>query len=364
RAFVKKIEQEFFEILPEAKNIASNLERLAVDFQSIVLSLRMVPVGELFSRYRRTVRDLAKSLGKVVSLSVEGGETELDRTVIERLGDPLTHLVRNAVDHGIELPEERERSGKPREGKIILRSYYRGAYAFVEVEDDGRGVDVEAVRVKAAERGLVSPEQALRMSDREILSFLFLPGFSTARAISNVSGRGVGMDVVKTNVESMGGQVDIETNPGRGTTVRLRIPLSLLVVRGLMMLIAGERYIVPLDFIRETVKVSKDQVREYFSGRFVEVRGEILPLMVAEELLFARRVDLKIRAFDFDLVPLVVVMGEAGSWAVVVDAFLEEGEYLVKAVPEYMRGRGLVSGVTIMGDGSIVVILNPQELMR
>lgn len=364
RSFVKKIEQEFSEVLPEAKNITSSLERLATDFQSIVLSLRMVPVGELFSRYRRTVRDLAKSLGKAVSLVIEGGETELDRTVIERLVDPLTHLVRNAVDHGIELPEERESSGKSREGKVVLRSYYRGAYAFVEVEDDGHGINAEAIRVKAVERGLVSPEQALRMSDQEVFSFLFYPGFSTAQAVSDISGRGVGMDVVKTNVEGMGGRVSVESNPGWGTTVRMRIPLSLLVVRGLMVRIAEERYIVPLDFIRETVKVPRERIREYFNGRFVEVRGEVLPLVIAEELLLERKVDLRARNFDFDLVPLMVVMGEIGTWAIAVDTFLEEGEYLVKSVPEHMRGKGLISGVTIMGDGSVVVILNPQEFMK
>uniref|UniRef100_A0A7V3YID3 Chemotaxis protein CheA n=1 Tax=Candidatus Caldatribacterium californiense TaxID=1454726 RepID=A0A7V3YID3_9BACT len=364
RSFVKQMERDSSPLLPEAKNIASGLERLSADFQSMVFSLRMVPIGELFSRYRRTVRDLAKSLGKKVTLLIEGGETELDRTVIEKLSDPLTHLVRNAVDHGIEPPEEREHLGKPPEGTIILRAYYRGAYTFVEVEDDGRGVDVQAVRVKAVDRGLVSSDEVLRLSDEEVLSFLFLPGFSTARVVSDVSGRGVGMDVVKTNIESMGGQVGIESVPQRGTRIWMRIPLSLLVVRGLMVRIAHERYILPLEFVRETVKVPPERVREYFNGRFVEVRGEILPLVVAEEVLFDTRVDLRGKGFDFNLVPLVVLGGEGETCAVAVDAFLEEGEYLMKAVPEYMRGNGVVSGVTIMGDGSIVVILNPPQLVQ
>ncbi|MEN3185121.1 MAG: chemotaxis protein CheW [Atribacterota bacterium] len=225
-------------------------------------------------------------------------------------------------------------------------------------------MDTQAVRVKAVERGLVSSEQALRLSDQEVLSFLFAPGFSTARVVSDLSGRGVGMDVVKTNVESIGGRVDIDSVPGRGTMVRMRIPLSLLVIRGLMVGIGGERYIFPLDFVRETVKIPRKLVREYFNGRFAEVRGTILPLVLAEEILFQRTISFGSKVFDFDLVPLVVIGSSDETFAIVVDKFLEEGEYLVKAVPEYMRGDGLVSGITIMGDGSVVVILNPQRVVQ
>jgi len=351
------------EFQSDLKALSMRFERLAYDFQTAALSLKMTPVGELFRRYKRTVRDLARSLNKKVSLFTEGEDVELDRSILELLSDPLTHLVRNAIDHGIEPPEERKRFGKNEEGKLVLRAFYKGNFAFVEVEDDGRGIDVSKLRIKAVDKGIVEQEEALRMSDEEVLQLIFLPGFSTAERVTDLSGRGVGMDVVKTNIESVGGKVTVRTELGKGTTVSMMIPLSLMVIKGLLVKIGEERYIVPTDTIKEILKIPLNHLHSYRGSLFANIRGKTIPIVFAEELFTLNRVELRQKRFPFDLVPILVVQGASSVFGVIVDAFLEEGDYLVKGIPEQARVSNLVSGATVMGDGSVVLILNLEHLI-
>ncbi|MCD6449243.1 MAG: chemotaxis protein CheA [Thermotogaceae bacterium] len=358
-SLLRKVEESAPHLTHDVKNLAGNLGRLAYDFQSVVMSVRMVPIAELFNRYKRAVRDLSRSLKKKVNLIIEGEDTELDKSVIEMLVDPMTHIIRNAIDHGIEPPEERKKKGKSEEGMLFLRAYYKGSYAFIEIQDDGKGINPQEIRSRAVDRGLISAEEALKIPDSEIINYIFEPGFSTAKAVSDISGRGVGMDVVKTNIESIGGRVFVDSTVGKGTKIILRIPLSLLLIRGLMIRIGEERYIVPLEVVKETLKVPKEKIHKYSAGLLVDVRGETLPVIFAEEILSQTDVKLESKDFPFGLVPLLILEDSGIRYALVVDAFLDEGDYLVKSIPEYAKAGNIVSGATVMGDGSIVLIINP-----
>ncbi|NUU96905.1 chemotaxis protein CheA [Marinitoga sp. 1138] len=352
-------------LLLQMKNLNTKLERLSAEFQNVVMSLRMVPIRDLFVKFKRTVRDFSKSLGKNVELIMEGEDTEVDRAVIELLSDPLTHMIRNSLDHGLETPEERKKSGKEPVGKIYLRAYYKGSYVFIEIEDDGRGINPEAVRYKAIEKGLVSSEEALQISDEEILYYIFEPGFSTAKKVTDISGRGVGMDVVKTNIEKMNGKVYVESEIGKGTKFILRIPLSLSVIMGIMVESEQEKYIFPLEGIEETLKIHKDKVHNFAGEIFIEVRGEVIPLISLRDVLNSKESnveDILNREYEFDLLPLVIVEENNERVAVLVDKFLEEGEYLIKSIPEYLRS-GFISGSTILGNGQVVLVLNPMGLV-
>lgn len=346
----------------ELKALSMRFERLSYDFQASVMALRMTPVEELFRRYNRTVRDLAKALNKNVVLKTEGEDVEIDRSVIEQLSDPMTHLVRNAIDHGIEPVEERRKLGKPDYGTVTLRAYYKGNSVCVEVEDDGRGIDVNKIKLKALDKGLITEEQAMNMNDDEALQLIFLPGFSTAEKVSDLSGRGVGMDVVKTNVESIGGKVSVKTQLGKGTVITMSIPLSLMAVKGLLIKVGDERYIVPTDTIRETLKVPRKNIYSYRGLLFTKIRGEIVPVMFLEKEISGKLMDLSHKQFDFDMVPLLLVKDGEKTFAFVVDSFIEEGDYLVKNVPDAVRTSSFVTGATVMGDGSIVLIINPVVL--
>ena len=345
------------------KDIIGKMERLANGFQSTVMSMRMVSVAELFNRYQRTIRDLSKSLKKQIKLHIEGEDTELDRTVIEKLVDPMTHIIRNAVDHGVESPDIREKSGKPKEGNIWMRAYYKGSYAFIEVEDDGKGIDPNAIRSKGIERGLFTPDEALKIPDDEVISYIFEPGFSTKEAVSNISGRGVGMDVVKTNIEGMGGKVFIESEVGKGTKIVLRIPLSLSIMLGLMFEVNQHKYIFPVEYIQETIKVKKDAIHDYAGVLLVDVRGEMLPLIPLENVLEETGIDVREKEYDFDLIPLIIVKEGKETVAFVVDKFLGENEFLIKSVPEYLKIGGIISGATFLGNGEVVLILDPSRLV-
>ena len=247
------------------------------------MKTRMQPIGNIWGQFPRTVRDVALSCGKQVKIEMEGKETELDKTIIEAIKDPLTHLVRNSVDHGIELPEVRRQAGKDEVGRLILRAFHEGGQVNIEITDDGAGLNVEAIRQKAMERGVITAEQAARMSEREIFNLIFLPGFSTAQKVTNVSGRGVGMDVVKTNVEKIGGTVDVQSTPGRGTTVRVKIPLTLAIIPALVVTCGGDRYAIPQVSLLELVRLEADQTRvgiEMVHGAPVyRLRGRLLPLV-------------------------------------------------------------------------------------
>ena len=263
--------------------VSQRMNLIATELQEEVMKTRMQPIGNIWAQFPRTVRDVALGCGKEVEIEMEGKETELDKTIIEAIKDPLTHLVRNSVDHGIELPDIRVQAGKPRSGRLVLRAFHEGGQVNIEIGDDGAGLSAERIRKKALERGVVTPEQAARMNEREIFNLIFLPGFSTAEKVTNVSGRGVGMDVVKTNVEKIGGLVDLQSTLGRGTTVRVKIPLTLAIIPALVVTCAGERYAIPQVNLLELVRLEAEEVStaiEMVHGVPVHrLRGRLLPLV-------------------------------------------------------------------------------------
>lgn len=341
----------------ELAEAATHLGRVASELQAEVLKARMLPIEHLFSRFPRYVRDLAQRSGKRVDVVLEGQDTELDRSVIEQIGGPLMHLVRNAVDHGIEPPEERERAGKPPAGRLRLAASQEEEGIVVVVEDDGRGIDTDRVREKAVALGVLSAEAAARLSEEEAVELIFHPGLSTASQVTEVSGRGVGMDAVRAGVQALGGSVEVETQRGRGTRFVLRLPLTLAIVRALLVSCGGERYAIPLSSVQEIVDVAADRVHRVGSCRTTLLRGTVLPVVSVHEALGLPAPERPERL-------LCVVTGgrrRVGLW---VDRVLGEGEIVVKPLGGYLGQVEGVSGATILGNGRVALILEPSALVR
>lgn len=346
----------------EVKGVAADLGRISDELQDAIMSARMIPLRVLFQRFPRTIRDTAKKTGKKVDLIIEGDETELDKTVIEAINDPLVHMLRNAVDHAIELPEIREELGKDVTGTIRLKAYYQGSHAVIEISDDGKGLNPEEIKLKALQKGLIKMEQIETMTNEEALHLIFAPGFSTREAVSELSGRGVGMDVVKTNVEAVGGSVNLSSIVNVGTTFTLKIPLSMSIIKGLMVESQSNRFIIPLDSIVETVKLQGENVRKYKHNMVADVRGEILPLLELSDILQIDKTDSE--EGPADLVPVVVINIDGVKYGLIVERFQKEQEFLVKALVEELATIKIYSGATIMGDGSVVLILNTIQLLN
>ncbi|HUA01426.1 MAG TPA: chemotaxis protein CheW [Candidatus Aquilonibacter sp.] len=341
------------------QTVSQRMNLIATELQEEVMKTRMQPIGNIWNQFPRTVRDVALGCGKEVSIEMEGKETELDKTIIEAIKDPLTHLVRNAVDHGIELPEVRVQSGKPRAGRLILRAFHEGGQVNIEISDDGAGLNVHRIRQKAVERGLITSDQSARMPDREIFNLIFLPGFSTAEKVTNVSGRGVGMDVVKTNVEKIGGTVDIQSTAGQGTTVRVKIPLTLAIIPALIVTCAGDRYAIPQVSLVELVRLEAEQAGagiELVHGAPVyRLRGRLLPLVyLAREL----RVDGSAGKATDQAINIVVLQADARQFGLVVDAINDTEEIVVKPLRKQLKSIKTFAGASIMGDGKIALILD------
>jgi two-component system, chemotaxis family, sensor kinase CheA len=313
--------------------VSERMNLIATELQEQVMKTRMQPIGNIWGQFPRTVRDVALGCGKEVGIEMEGKETELDKTIIEAIKDPLTHLVRNSVEHGIELPEQRVTLGKDRAGRLILRAFHEGGQVNIEISDDGAGLNVERIRKKAVERGLITAEQAVRMPEREIFSLIFLPGFSTAEKVTNVSGRGVGMDVVKTNVEKIGGTVDVQSTLGRGTTVRVKIPLTLAIIPALVVTCGGERYAIPQVSLLELVRIEAEDVDksvELVHGAPVyRLRGHLLPLVyLNRELKLADEIR---SAMGSDgAVNIVVLRADDRRFGLIVDQINDTEEIVVK----------------------------------
>ncbi len=344
-------------VAEELAEATTHLGRVASDLQAEVLKARMLPIEHLFSRFPRYVRDLARRAGKRVELVLEGQDTELDRSVIEQIGGPLMHLVRNAIDHGIEPPEERERAGKPAAGRLCLAAFQEEEGIVVVVEDDGRGIDTDRVRQKAVALGILSPEAAGRLSEEEAVELIFHPGLSTAQEVTEVSGRGVGMDAVRAGVQALGGSVEVETRRGQGTRFLLRLPLTLAIVRALLVSCGGERYALPLAGVQEIVEVPAERVHRVGAHRTTLLRGAVLPVVSVHEAL-----ELPVPEAAGRL--LCVVTGgrrRVGLW---VDRVLGEGEVVVKPLGPYLGQVPGVSGATILGDGRVALILEPAALVR
>jgi two-component system chemotaxis sensor kinase CheA len=341
--------------LGQIKSIAEEIERLSNGLRDTTMGIRMVPIGSLFARFRRLVRDLSRDLGKDIALTFAGEETELDKTMIERLNDPLVHLIRNAADHGIETPDERVRDGKPAAGRIHLSAVHSGAQVLITVKDDGRGMNPAKIRAKAEELGLIPPGAGL--SDGELFELVLQPGFSTAAKVTNVSGRGVGMDVVKRNIDSLRGTIAIDSRPAAGSEVTLRLPLTLAIIDGLLVRVGRGRYVIPLGAVEECVELSAaDNVRS--TGRsFLSIRGDLVPFLRLREL-FA--VDAPVEAYQ----KVVIVATAEQRIGLVVDQLIGEHQTVIKSLSKLHAGIQTFSGATILGDGTVALILDVPHLIE
>jgi two-component system chemotaxis sensor kinase CheA len=332
------------------------------ELQEGVMKTRMQPIDTVWSKFPRIVRDLATTCRKQVRIEMTGKETELDKTIIEAIKDPLTHIVRNSVDHGIEAPAARAAQGKPAEGVLRLKAFHEGGQINIEIADDGAGIDPERIRKKAIERAVVTADQAARLSDGEVLRLIFLPGFSTAETITNVSGRGVGMDVVKTNIEKIGGTVDIQSAAGHGTTLKIRIPLTLAIIPALMVSSGGELFAIPQVSLLELVRLEGEQLRtgiEQIGGAtFHRLRGNLLPLVPLHGQL-----GLTSRG-EPDVVNIVVLMADGRQFGLVVDAVNDTEEIVVKPLGRQLKSVQVFAGATIMGDGHVALILDVTRLAQ
>ncbi|MBX6423590.1 chemotaxis protein CheW [Thermosulfurimonas sp. F29] len=340
----------------ELMQATQTLSLVTTEMQEAIMKTRMQPIGNVFNKFPRIVRDLARSTGKKVNLHIEGADTELDRSIIEAIKDPLTHLVRNSIDHGIEPPDERTRVGKPPVGTLVMRAYHEGGQVIIEIEDDGRGIDIEKVKKKAVEKGIITPEEAERMSDHEALNLIFRPGFSTAEKVTNISGRGVGMDVVKTNIERLGGSIEIRSVKGSGTTVRIKIPLTLAIVPALIVVSGGERYAIPQVNLKELVNIeSEEEIHKIGYSEFYRLRGNIIPIVRLSRVL--GREDGQARS-------LAILTSGTMEFGLLVDEVRDSEEIVVKPLDRLLKGIPIYAGATIMGDGKVALILDVVGLSR
>ncbi len=339
------------------------LNLLTTELQVNVMKTRMQPIGSIWNKFPRVVRDLAVACGKQVRLDLEGQETELDKTIIEAIRDPLTHMIRNAVDHGIETPAEREAKGKPAEGRLSLHAFHEGGKVLIEIVDDGKGVDPRRVREKAIQAKLITPEQADRLGDRELINLIFLPGFSTADKVTHFSGRGVGMDVVRTNVEKIGGTVDMDSRPGRGATVKMKIPLTLAIIPALTVTDGAERYAIPQVSLLELVRLEGEQahrsVEQIHGAPVHRLRGNLLPLVYLHRELHGGPA----RAQN-GVTNIVVLQADDRQFGLVVDEIHDTEEIVVKPLQKQVKGISAFSGATIMGDGKVALILDVLGLAQ
>ena len=338
-------------------NGLGQLERNTRDLQESVMSIRMMPISFVFNRFPRVVRDLAGKLGKQAELRTVGEGTELDKGLIEKITDPLTHLVRNSIDHGIESPADRLAAGKPEKGTITLRAFHQGGNVIIEVTDDGRGLDRDKILAKARERGMTVPDT---ITDAEVWQLIFEAGFSTADQVTDVSGRGVGMDVVKRNIHALGGRVEIDTKPGAGTRIAVRLPLTLAILDGLSVEVGSELFIVPLTYIVESLQPRPDEVKTVSGrGRVVHVRGEYLPLIPLHEVF-----NLRPRVKEIERGIVVILETEGRKTAIWVDELVGQHQVVIKSLETNYRRVYGVSGATIMGDGKVALILDPVAIAR
>jgi len=338
--------------------ISSHLGQVAGDLQEQIMKARMLPVAQVFNRFPRMVRDLAQKLNKEVDFIVEGHETELDRNVIEVIGDPLIHLIRNALDHGIEGPEERARLGKPRNGVLKLKASYMENHIIITIQDDGKGMDPVKLRAKAVEKGLINGEVAQRMSDQEALNLIFLPGFSTVAKVSDLSGRGVGMDIVRSHIEQINGITDVSSVPGVGTTFTIKLPLTLAIIRALMVELGNEQFAFPLTNVVETISVKAEEIKRVKHNEVILVRGRVLPLVRLSDI-FERET-----CAEMDRLFVVVLGIGEKKVGVIVDKLLGELEIVIKSLGDYLGKVPCLSGATILGDGQVALIVDVRSLVK
>ena len=344
--------------LSELTETLEQMDRVTTDLQNIVMKVRMVPVSQVFNRFPRMVRDVTKELNKEINLTIEGEDTELDRTVIDEIGDPIMHLLRNSLDHGIEMPDEREAKGKPRIGEVGLIARHEGNNVVIMVTDDGKGIDADIIRRKAVEKGLFSQEEVDAMNDADAVRIVFLPGFSTAEKISDISGRGVGMDVVKSKIESLSGQVDVETHVNEGSIFKIKLPLTLAIIQAMLVQVQNEIYAIPLASIDSTLSIQPSDISTVQNNEVIVLRGEIIPIIRMEEYLMVPHVK--------DTKELFVVVVHAGDSkaGMVVDKLIGQQEIVIKTLGNLFMGLKMFSGATVLGDGKVALILDVATMLN
>ncbi|RDW15638.1 chemotaxis protein CheA [Oceanobacillus chungangensis] len=345
---------------PDLLETVEHMGRVSSDMQSLILAMRMVQIEQVFNRFPRMIRGLARDLDKKINLEIIGAETELDRTVIDEIGDPLVHLIRNSVDHGIEMPEERKRAGKPEEGKIILRAFHSGNHVFIEIEDDGAGINRNKVEAKAIEKGIITAEHAETLSDDEVAQLILSSGFSTADHISNISGRGVGLDVVKSKIESLSGQISIETEEGKGSIFSIQLPLTLSIISTLLVKVEQETYAIPLSSIIETVLLEESEIMTAHGQKVMDFRGHVIPLVSLSEVFQVPSVEKNKSKHE----AIVIVKKGEKLTGLIVDSFLGQKEVVLKSLGFYLRDVFAISGATILGDGEVALIIDPNALIK
>ena len=350
------------DLVKELRKSSVYLDQVSKEIQASVLGIRMVPVKTIFSKFPRMLRDLAKASGKKIELQMVGEDTEIDKSLIEELSDPLIHLIRNSADHGVELPEARLKSGKPETGTVILRARHEGDSVLVEIEDDGKGIDPAVIRAKAVEKGLLSTERAEAMSDEEAINMIFLPGFSTAAKVTDISGRGVGMDVVRSNVRRLNGHVAVQSVVGKGSVFTLKLPLTLAIIDALLMRSGGQVFALPGTAVEETLLVTQETLSHLTRRKAINLRGEVLGVTRLRELLNFRNADEATHPEGEEL-PVVVISTAGRRMGLIVDAFIRRQEMVIKPLAPYLASLPGISGASVMGDGGVVLILDPAELM-
>ncbi|MBB5336556.1 chemotaxis protein CheA [Pectinatus brassicae] len=344
--------------IAELVETVEQMDRVTGDLQSIVMKVRMVPVGQVFNRFPRVVRDLAKELNKEVNLTIEGEDTELDRTVIDEIGDPLVHLIRNSMDHGVEHPDDREAKGKSRVGQVGLIARHEGNNVIIMVTDDGAGINAAKVRSKAVEKGVVTQEDADNMTDAEAVRLVFLPGFSTSDVITDVSGRGVGMDVVRTTIEALGGVIDVETKENEGSIFKIKLPLTLAIIQALLVNVQEEIYAIPLAAIDSTINITPEDIKTIQNKETIVIRGEIIPIVRLDKAL-----NLEATEDAEELYVVIVHVGDK-KCGIMVDKLIGQQEIVIKTLGKLLSGIKVISGATVLGNGQIALILDVAILMQ
>ena len=345
--------------LEELNQVVSIVSLVTTDLQIAVMKTRMLPVGKVFNKFPRMIRDLSRELGKKIELEISGEETELDKSIVEEIGDPLVHIIRNSCDHGIESAEARLAAGKPEGGTIWLKAYNEGNQIVIQITDDGKGLDAELLKAKALEKEVITEKEADLMSDKEAFGLIFRPGFSTAAQVTNVSGRGVGMDVVKTNIEKLNGIIDIDSEPGRETTIKLKIPLTLAIIQALLVGVQEEYYAIPLASVLETVRISMDEIYTVEGRSVMRLRDEVLSLVHIGDIFGVERV------LENSEHTYVVVIGLAESKiGLIVDSLVGQEEIVIKSMGDYLQGIDGIAGATIRGDGRVTLIVDVAAMMQ
>ncbi len=344
--------------LSDLMETLEQMDRVTGDLQNIVMKVRMVPVSAVFNRFPRMVRDVSKELGKEINLTIEGEETELDRTVIDEIGDPIMHLLRNSLDHGVESPDAREAKGKSRTGEVGLIARHEGNNVVIMITDDGAGIDADKIRRKAVEKGMITQEEADRLDDADAVRLIFLPGFSTAEQITDISGRGVGMDVVRSKIEALSGHVDVETHIDEGSVFKIKLPLTLAIIQAMLVQVQEEMYAIPLGSIDSTINIEPSDIQTVQNKEVIVLRGEIIPIIRMEEALQVPHTK------DSDELFVVVVHAGEAKAGIVVDNLIGQQEIVIKTLGNLFAGLKLFGGATVLGDGKVALILDVATMIQ